>query len=232
MLNKVTITGADDTTRIEQLVQLSKQFPFVEWGILLSKNSAGTPRYPTSEWLYNLASVKKDEPLLKLSAHVCGHWSRDFIRGGQMVLDDLPHLLYAFDRIQLNFSVYHDRVNMMELGRIMRQLGHQFIIQITENPSITLIRSLQCLRLDVVGLHDLSGGLGVLPVKWRSPLKPYCGYAGGLGPDNLRDQLSSIKQVSRDVPSWIDMESNIRTDDRFDLDKVKACLGIAEGWIQ
>jgi len=36
-INKITITGADDRTKISDLVQLQKDYPFVEWGILFSK---------------------------------------------------------------------------------------------------------------------------------------------------------------------------------------------------
>ena len=34
----VTITGADDSIQPSQLLDLQKEFPFVEWGILLSRN--------------------------------------------------------------------------------------------------------------------------------------------------------------------------------------------------
>ncbi|MHB1675039.1 MAG: hypothetical protein ACYCSP_12405 [Acidobacteriaceae bacterium] len=35
-LETVTITGADDSTDIVELAELSEEFPFVEWGILIS----------------------------------------------------------------------------------------------------------------------------------------------------------------------------------------------------
>lgn len=53
------MTGADDATDIDELLKLSDQFPFVEWGILFSQSSASKPKYPTKEWLYKLAEVKK-----------------------------------------------------------------------------------------------------------------------------------------------------------------------------
>lgn len=51
MLERVTITGADDSTDISQLVELSQEFPFVEWGILVSRRSEGGPRFPSREWI-------------------------------------------------------------------------------------------------------------------------------------------------------------------------------------
>jgi len=231
LLNRVTMTGADNATDIDKMVRLSDYFPFVEWGILFSESSAGKPKYPTADWLGELAAIEKKEPLFRLSAHLCGKWSRDFISGGRLVLDEFPDLFDSFQRIQLNFSINRNKVDVLELSRTIRELGHQYIIQITGDASIALIRSLQCLRLDVVGLHDLSGGKGISQSCWGQPLQPYCGYAGGLGPDNLQDQLGAVSQVAGDVPVWVDMESNIRTDDQFDLDKVQTCLEIAERWM-
>jgi hypothetical protein len=46
-LKQVTITGADDSINYHKLFDISHQFPFVEWEILLSKNSEGYPRFPT-----------------------------------------------------------------------------------------------------------------------------------------------------------------------------------------
>jgi len=242
IINLATMTGADNETDIDRLVRISDHYPFVEWGILFSQTKAGQPRYPSKEWLYELARIKKDEPLLKTSAHLCGKWCRDFIAGGQLVMDELPHLLYSFDRIQLNFSSKPE-IDLNALGRICRQIGAQFIIQIKGDRSIMIIRSLQSLRVDAVGLHDLSGGLGKLPGEWLSPLRPYCGYAGGLGPDNLNDEIHNIAKIvdsdmqysidgSNGGVVWVDMETKIRTDEQFDLDKVKECLDVVSEWVE
>ena len=51
ILDRVTITGADDSIKATDLIPLSKRFPFVEWGILLSKNNEGSFRFPTRDWI-------------------------------------------------------------------------------------------------------------------------------------------------------------------------------------
>jgi hypothetical protein len=38
-LKTVTITGADDAVDPEELLQIQQRYPFVEWGILLSRYS-------------------------------------------------------------------------------------------------------------------------------------------------------------------------------------------------
>ena len=40
MLNRVTFTGVDDKTNIDDLVYLAEKYPFVEFGILVSKNNS------------------------------------------------------------------------------------------------------------------------------------------------------------------------------------------------
>ena len=53
----------------------------------------------------------------------------------------------------------------------------------------------------------------------------FCGYAGGLNPDTIGDALAAIAaRVPDGQPYWIDMESGVRTDDRFDLDKCERVL--------
>jgi len=52
-INKLTITGADDATNQDSLLDFSNNFGFVEWGILFSKTKLGEKRYPTLEPLLN-----------------------------------------------------------------------------------------------------------------------------------------------------------------------------------
>ncbi len=50
-IKQVTVTGADDSINYYRLFELSEKYPFVEWGLLLSKNSEGYPRFPTWNWI-------------------------------------------------------------------------------------------------------------------------------------------------------------------------------------
>ena len=66
-------------------------------------------------------------------------------------------------------------------------------------------------------LFDASGGRGLEPLEWPKHLQDWtCGYAGGLGPGNLRRELPRIAAAAGPFPYWIDMESKLRDDeDRF-----------------
>jgi phosphoribosylanthranilate isomerase len=73
-------------------------------------------------------------------------------------------------------------------------------------------------------LFDQSGGRGIETTEWETPLEnKICGYAGGLGPQNINEQFSLIQSVA-DRPFWIDMEGKIRTEDILDLALCKEVL--------
>ena len=85
-------------------------------------------------------------------------------------------------------------------------------------------------------------GLGVAIQEFPKPPKPEdvpkgCGYAGGIGPGNIRNVLKDIAEATEGVvPTWIDMESSLRTTrtggaDVFDLDKCRACIAKARSLV-
>lgn len=51
--------------------------------------------------------------------------------------------------------------------------------------------------IKAVALYDSSGGRGILPNSYRLPVGDFCGYSGGLGPDNLEEQLPKILEAAR-----------------------------------
>ena len=67
---KVTMTGADDSINPNELIEISKKYPFVEWGILVSRNSQGSNRFPSLQWMDKLHELNTVN--LLLSCHLCG----------------------------------------------------------------------------------------------------------------------------------------------------------------
>ena len=102
MLTRVTVTGADDAVDPRALMALGVEFPFVEWGVLMSESRQGTPRYPTRRWMIGLENTAKDAmrtaTAMNLSAHFCGAVAREALAGR---LHDLP-VIERVRRIQVN----------------------------------------------------------------------------------------------------------------------------------
>lgn len=224
-LHTVTITGAADDTPVAELVALSKEFPFVEWGILVSWAQEGSGRFPSRAWMDAfLASAAEHN--LNVSTHLCGSFVRDLL-AGQLAWPGVPPIWALSRRIQINT---HGKKLTWGLGmlRSMDRLSDkQFIFQ-WDGVNDRLAYVAYGHGSNVAALFDLSAGAGILPERWSPPETAFpCGYAGGLGPDNVAEQLERIAEVCQ-VPFWIDMERRVRSEDDsiLDLAKVRRVLEI------
>lgn len=235
-LSLVTFTGADDATKGSELLSISKDYPFVEWGILLSASSQGGLRFPSFDWLKQV-----DFSGANLSLHICGRWVREICQGKwDDFLREVPESsLYQAQRVQLNFHSYvHDLEDRFfeAIPALGERFGWQFIFQV-DGVNDELQKKASAAGFDAVPLFDKSGGAGVLPEDWPESTS-FSGYAGGLGPHNLSAQLALIRERAHD-DFWVDMETKVRSRlehyvgeqhfprDTFDLKKVKSCLDIA-----
>ena len=217
----VTITGADDAVDPLDLANLSANFPFVEWAILFSKSREGTPRYPSLAWRHRFATLAAERGM-RVAAHLCGAWARDFMDGR------LPALAAVWQRVQLN------GVDVQQ-GDAIRAYPGELILQCRSEADLPAVAEVVRVwhgpqRTSV--LFDPSGGRGLEPFRWPvAPLGVRMGYAGGIGPDNVRDVLAALGPVE---PTWIDMESGVRGEgDVFSLHRVCRVLeqvaSMAEG---
>ncbi len=218
-LTRVTITGADDAVPHIALRDLSEEFPFVEFGILLSRGRFGEHRYPSTKWLMGL-EVAGLVP--RCSYHMCGGHARR-IMGGDPTL--VPH---SIKRMQLNgFSQYH-------LPCLLAAEGApevEFILQCNTYAALKHALYLREGKTNVVALWDPSGGEGKsfvdnLPFPRAAEFEIPMGYAGGIDEHNVEDVIAMLCSGAGD-PLWIDLESGARTDDEFDVDKVRRILKLA-----
>lgn len=231
-LDRVTITGADDSIGPAHLQRLSKEFPFAEWGILFSGSRQGTPRYPSEEWVRDLAAIASETPL-NLSAHLCGKWVRDLVLDGRLSFKDRYDAFWPiWQRLQINFRGQYHRACQGFVGAI-RNTGKDWIFQHDGVNDGLISTFTNTLMLRAFPLLDRSGGAGVVPKFWPEPIWTYQGYAGGLGPENITDEIERILDAAQDSRIWIDMETRVRSDDdkSFDLDKVKRCLELAAPFV-
>lgn len=223
-LKRVTITGADDSIAPAELIELSKKYPFVEWGLLASKTQQGGKRFPSRAWLDKLNELLTDGAKINLSLHLCGKYVHSILQGRINFTNDLGDICDAIKRIQINTHGDKHGFDILALVPIVAQHNHiEFIFQYDqENTELFNIVSDQ--RPNVSALFDLSHGGGVLPKKWPEHLgRVRCGYAGGLSPDNIHAQLDRIAEVAGDNDVWVDVETHVRSGlggANFDLEKV------------
>lgn len=210
----MTITGIDERTRIADIVRLTEQYPWLEIGMLYTATPEGRNRYPSLEWIVETASTLAN----RCALHVCGRGARGkLLQGGLVAATD------NVSRIQINGRI--DDTILREACRCFRR-STTVITQ--DNRDNVSFRDVPPFANHAI-LVDGSGGRGITPTEWFRPAtwKPV-GFAGGLGPDNLAVELPKIAAVARG-DWWVDMETGVRTDDWFDIEKAKrACETFAE----
>jgi len=200
----ITFTGVDDATSATDLVALADDYP-VEFGLLISPKRQGIEaRYPTRatiEWLISKLP-------LAFAIHLCGFAAREVIALGVSQHDDLMDYV---DRVQINTALRHvgfDQVGFWAAKRNMRA-----ILQTRDEfPRIAPV--------DL--LFDASGGRGIIPDDWPYAVKStFCGYAGGLAPENVAAAVNVIG-FRTGQRYWIDMESGVRDEnDQFSIAKCR-----------
>lgn len=246
MITTVTITGADDSINPQQLANLSKAFPFAEWGIL--KGNQTKPRFPTNTWTSHLSAVYKDNPHMTLSLHLCGDLCREALNGNRKILSDIPQWR-MFNRVQFNIPQVANSINLPNLySFISDHPEKQFIFQINKKTEGFLgsLIGFKKAGLNVAILYDCSGGKGIHITEFKLP---HCelptGYAGGIDNTNLVSGMKQVDGFSGEIPVWIDAETAFRTkhvnpdasgylwdDERFDLNKVMKFLNTANTFMK
>lgn len=230
-LKHITFTGIDEKTDIKILEEIQEEYPIAEFGVLTSYhwNENGN-RYLNPELVKNLSGHG-----LNLSLHICGSAAHDAAVGKWEDIDETifptPIGIELFKRVQLNLAGRKDNPDYCWIPLI---IGQELIIQqrielelpLYEN-TIKKWKEVPFPHRDTISaLLDSSGGRGIdTPLKvWPSSGK--IGYAGGFNPDNIEGKLSFLEKNVRCGEYWIDMESGVRTDDWFDLNKVVKVLEI------
>lgn len=228
-LDRVTITGADDHTSILEMVDISEEFPFVEWGILVSKSREGSARYPSRRWCRELTEHVHPEHTKRerVAMHVCGLWARQ-VFDGSLLWSDIPSVRLIAQRFQINGKPPEFPAN---LNAVNSWVSTQFIFQVPSASkfAVTLRES----KGDAAVLFDRSGGHGKSPSELERPWPTwYCGWAGGIGPDNARETAQRIETMAPRQPFWLDMEGRVRDeDDRLDMRKVVQVLESVKGLV-
>jgi len=208
----VTFTGAEDSTCVDQMVRLSRDYP-IEWGILFSASRQGTGRYPSLAFVDQLVGAG----LPRLSAHLCGKHSRDLLAQNRTEVDRI--VLEHFQRAQINTAE-----PMIDTTAI-RDWGQRLAVT-----PILQCRAAFPMDTNVAWLFDCSGGRGIAPNAWPpAPRGITVGYAGGLNPDNVRTAVDAIGAESTSA-YWLDAESGVRDEhDRFDLERCQRFCEVVFG---
>ena len=218
-LQAVSLTGADDTVSPSKLLEISARFPLVEWAILSSEKRQGTMRYPSEAWLIEFLDTC---PGVKKAIHLCGKDVDAFLAKDSKMLKKVSQ----FDRVQLNFNQRREPKDLGVLAEVANLVPASVILQ--HNSANKDLWSLMRHRIEGLSiLFDSSGGGGRSPKDGWPDMLPgtVCGFAGGLGPDNIESEFAAISKIAAGRAYWLDMEGKLRSpvDDSFDRE---ACIAV------
>mgnify|MGYP000887107737 CR=1 FL=1 len=222
-INRVTFTGPDIHTDVNELKVIQNDYPFVEWGILISGNP-NIKRHPPKEFIESLKDTG-----LNLSLHLCAKYSSDIMKKG---IIEIPYEF--FSRYQINFNFKFSKHNIEYYEQLTNKYKNKdFILQYNRSnePYVKdIIHKYNMSNTNI--LFDASGGRGTEISSIEKPFfSIYTGYSGGIYPDNVIDICNKINDYKNYDNVWIDMESGVRTDDIFDLGKVRDVLKKVEKFI-
>lgn len=223
LITKVSIAGPDNHVKHDDLLALSREFPFVEWAILVaSHDREDQHRYPGLEWKIKFG--REYQPLngFHSAVHYCGPRVLDWLHG------KVDHVFYK--RVQLNVRELSDEMIALVKDRAEHFSNTDIIIPLKRGTE-GIWKKFNDYR-NIVFLYDSSGGYGKTPGTWGKPIAGHLtGYAGGIGPENIKGVLKELESVVGDGFAWVDMESNVRTNNELDLDKVRTVLKTTKPYV-
>lgn len=215
-LSYCTFTGVDEETSLSDIISLSNSYPIIEWGFLFSPKQQGQPgRYLSTKNLLKIFEILPVE--VKVALHFCGSGTYNLLNENLEELDLLKAITKRNGRIQLNFNQTKKPINIENLKKlILSEPKTTFITQHNQSNNLLWNNFIDLPNYAI--LFDSSGGNGISCNEWPKPLPVSCGYAGGLGPNNIKEELQKISSVVAKTTIWIDMENKLRNLDKNGID--------------
>lgn len=221
-LTSVCFNGIDVNTDLRKLAQVQCHYPYAEFGIILSRNwGENGNRYLDPTYLEKIAGVG-----LNLSAHLCGEIARQAIRDNwEPALELCGGHFGIFRRTQLNIANSKVNPETLHFEHIPENIKEVIIQQRPDNMELYREYYEREKNPRVTILFDASGGTGADGDFVAHNEFTRAGYAGGLKPDNIRKKRKQLLDSMEENHSfWLDMESGVRTDDWFDIEKIENVL--------
>lgn len=243
-LRYITCSDIRENASVDKVIELLQISSKVEIGIQAHRPTMnkGMPRHM---WLENLLSLSDcfSQPL-NIAIHINHAWCSDFCDG--IIPEKLQELLDRkhkgtgkpiIKRWQLNLGDATSIPCADKTSKIIKNYRqNEFVFPYNNNKKLQEFIS----RLDRKGvnfslLYDSSYGAGISPESWNSPvyMNHAQGYAGGLSPENVSENLDKIAKVAGSrTDIWIDAEGKLKIPGTktFDIQRAKQYINAALNW--
>ncbi len=237
----ITFTGMDKyTVRTDDLERLAwhQIGANIEVAVLVcaEAHKSGWNRYPSVDRAHHLIELANDLGL-GTAVHLCGAEAIAAATGGPLDLD-IQALILCADRLQLNLRESHSGVGNLEqayarFGRGTHGRGVRGCSRVIGQIRSPNPETWPSPAFGVDYLYDPSAGTGFAPPDWPTlpagPTVSGYGLAGGIQPgDGSVDRaIRALEPKMREsnYNTWIDMETGVRSCDRFSTD---LCLRVLD----
>ena len=208
----LTFTGVDDSTDPDTLAELWRRYPATEFGVLVGGSNRNRHQPAPAVGRWRQFSARTGVPM---AVHLCGPHSATI--NDNCNTRNVAAMCAGFGRVQVNARCYdYSRVaafaDVADCGSVIVQ----------QREAWTHAPPLQHPKVEY--LFDLSGGRGRVSFDaWPPPADPgvRVGYAGGISPATIGAALAAVQRFAP-TPLWLDMETGVRSGDRFDVGLVEA----------
>ena len=217
-LTHITFTGIDQFTDLDRLWDIHKIYPFAQFGVLTSVSFGRRGfEYPRPSIFKDLYYRQLHERI-PISLNVCGIMALSLATGKNEDLYEIVGAPYlsAFDRLQLNHDSAHELETpcfILENCQIPQPYGED-IVPMFNN----VFYSTPCSFYD--DSHILAGKDFVIKAKpWMKDRN--VGFSGDISEHNINDVISKLESDPNLDRFWLNIETSLRTHDKFDLRKVE-----------
>lgn len=229
-LSLISFVGIDEQTNLDDILQMTSVVP-CEFSVLFSdsKSVANYTRYPSHRFCKDFLEWGDAKDVIT-SLHLCGSVIERYLKQDKDVMD----LCVGASRIQLNLNIHSFPGSYEKLTSglidIMKTHNHKIVLQQNKtkaNFNLSFLKTLSSsLYANVNLLHDGSGGFGREITKVEPPSAyHFTGYAGGIKPENVARIVNLIESInSAGKEYYIDMESGVRTDNVFSVEKCQQVI--------
>lgn len=205
----------------DEMFDLWKIDPRVEIAVQMhpGKVSPDTERYKWIRQLVDILYIRKQE--YNLAIHVNNDWCDDICNGKiPCALEPLFNASSYYksrplvQRVQLNMPKNTaENFNPQKLKSVINAYNDkEFIIQYKPT-TVNAVQQLHKTGAQFSLLFDESGGRSESPESWQKPVygpEHLQGYAGGLTPETVAENLDKIAKVAGKHPTWTDVEGGVQ----------------------
>lgn len=226
-LKIITFTGIDEDTHLEHLYSLSSIRDNIEWGILYSPTKQGKDdRYPSEIFIKDFIQFAIENNM-KFAVHMCGNAVSDILFNETIPVFENKYIRDSNSNIRIQLNRKFKKKEYDNIFEVLHWYRHLNFIILNNEINKNLCNEIQKMNYltNTHFLYDESGGNGKETEMYPEAIKHYHGYSGGLGIHNIKGKIKTFEKISSS-DYWIDMESNIRHDNKFSLKKVNDILNI------